>query len=109
MSSELEVPAASDPVPLSDHDRSLEEEKAAERLLLRAVVMGTVIATPICIAVWMLIVTLAIKGESGLDWWQWLGIASVVGVFAGAFFGGWAGFVAKAHVLDEVDRRSAHH
>jgi hypothetical protein len=22
------------------------------------------------------------------------------------FFGGWAGFIAKAHLLDEVDRRS---
>ena len=37
------------------------------------------------------------------SWGAWLAIGAVVGVFAGAFFGGWAGFLAKAHVLDDVD------
>jgi hypothetical protein len=36
-------------------------------------------------------------------------MGAVVGMFAGAFFGGWAGFTMKAHLLDEVDQRAAHH
>ena len=104
--SELEVSGSGE---LSAHDAALIEEKAAERTLLMAVFKGTAIATPICIAAWMLIVLLALKDKSNLDWWQWLGIGAIVGVVAGAFFGGWAGFVAKAHVLDDVDKRSAHH
>ena len=30
-------------------------------------------------------------------------------MLAGAFFGGWAAFLAKSHLLDDVDGRAAHH
>jgi hypothetical protein len=33
------------------------------------------------------------------------GMAAVVGVFAAGFFGGWAGALAKAHALDELEHR----
>ena len=42
-------------------------------------------------------------------WGAYLGIAAIVGCFAGAFFGGWAAFVLKAHQLDEVDSHGARH
>lgn len=87
----------------------LEEELAAERSLWRSVVWGAVIAAPICVVIWMIIVALAVGPEDPEDWLAWLGIGAIVGVLAGAFFGGWAAFIAKAHVLDEVDARGARH
>jgi hypothetical protein len=90
-------------VPLDDvHGEAL----AAERSLWRATIWGTVIATPICIVIWMLIVVLSVGGKDPA-WGAYLGIAAIVGVLAGAFFGGWAAFIAKAHLLDEVDSRGA--
>jgi hypothetical protein len=38
-----------------------------------------------------------------------LGIGALVGVVAGAFFGGVGAFMLKSHVLDEVDHRATHH
>ena len=90
-------------------DAALAEELAAEKSLWRTMGWGMVIAIPICILVWMLIVALAVGPEEGKDWLAWLGIGAVVGVLAGAFFGGWAGFTMKAHLLDEVDARGARH
>lgn len=90
-------------------DAVLEEELAAERSLWRTMLWGMLIATPICIVVWMIIVALAVGPEDPAHWLAWLGIGAIVGTLAGAFFGGWAGFIAKAHLLDEVDARGARH
>lgn len=90
-------------------DAALEEELAAERSLWRSVLWGTVIATPICIVIWMVMVVIAVGPKDPDDWAAWLGIGAIVGLLAGAFFGGWAAFIAKAHLLDEVDQRAAHH
>jgi hypothetical protein len=90
-------------------DSALQEELAAEASLWRTMIWGMVIATPICIVIWMLIVVLAVGPKGPSDWFAWLGIGAIVGVLAGAFFGGWAGFTMKAHLLDEVDARGARH
>lgn len=88
-------------------DRGLAEAEAAEKSVWRAVWWGMVIATPICVVIWLLIVVLAVGPDDPEDWAAWLGIGALVGVLAGAFFGGWAGFTMKAHMLDEVDSRNA--
>lgn len=91
------------PVPL---DAAHAEAMAAEKSLWVATIWGFLIATPICIVIWMLIVVLAVGGDDPA-WGAWLGIAAIVGVLAGAFFGGWAAFTMKAHQLDEVDSHGA--
>jgi hypothetical protein len=90
-------------------DAALAEELAAERSVWRSVIWGSAIAIPVCVVIWMLIVVFAVGPEDPEDWAAWLGIGAIVGVLAGAFFGGWAGFIAKAHLLDDIDSRSAHH
>jgi uncharacterized BrkB/YihY/UPF0761 family membrane protein len=90
-------------------DAALEEELAAEKSVWRSVIWGTLIATPICVVIWILIVVFAVGPEDPEDWLAWLGIGAIVGVLAGAFFGGWAGFIMKAHLLDDVDARAARH
>ena len=90
-------------------DAALAEELAVERSIWRAVGWGVVVACPVCIAVFMIIVAIAVGPKDPEDWAAWLGIAALVGVLAGAFFGGWAGFTMKAHMLDEVDARGARH
>ncbi len=88
-------------------DAILEEELAAERALWRSVLWGVIIAIPICVVIWCIIVALAVGPKDGVDWLAWLGIGAGVGVLAAGFFGGWAGFTVKAHMLDEVDHRAS--
>lgn len=88
-------------------DEGLRAEQAAEKSVWRAVRWGIAIAVPVCIVIWMIIVALAVGPKDPEDWAAWLGIGAIVGVFAGAFFGGWAAFTAKAHMLDEADARAA--
>jgi hypothetical protein len=90
-------------------DAGLDEELAAERQLWRSLMWGMAIAVPVCIVIWMGLVALAVGPKDPADWAAWLGMGAVVGIFAGAFFGGWAAFTAKAHLLDEVDERAARH
>ena len=101
--SELDLTGPELLVPL---DGAHAEALAAERSLWRAAIWGTVIATPICIVIWMLIVVLAVGGDDPA-WGAYLGIAAIVGALAGVFFGGWAAFIVKAHLLDEVDAHGA--
>ena len=104
------VPAVShDTTPVvASVDVGIELARQAERDTLRSVLTKTAIAVPLCMGIWVLIVFIALVG----DGWR-LDIplvvpGLVVGAFAGLFFGGWAGFVAKAHALDEADREAAH-
>jgi hypothetical protein len=82
-------------------DREIAQH-AVERSFFRAILIGIVVAIPICIGIWMGVIALGIAG-SDQDLGEALGMAAVVGVFAAVFFGGWAGTVAKAHALDELE------
>jgi hypothetical protein len=88
-------------------EEGVEEQLQAERSLWRTVVIGMVIATPICIAIWLAIVALAVGGNSDVSWGLWLSIGAVIGLIAGAFFGGLFAFVTNSHVLDDTDRHAA--
>ena len=92
-------------VPYDDPHR---ETREAEASLWRAVIKWTLIAIPICIVIWIGLIALAVGGDDP-EWGAWIGIGVIVGAFAGAFFGGWAAFTAKSHLLDVVDERAAHH
>jgi len=93
---------------LVPYDDPHHEATQAERSLWRAVMLGIIIAIPICIVIWIAIIAVAVGGKDP-DWGAWIGIGIIVGTFAGAFFGGWAAFTAKSHLLDDVDERAAHH
>jgi hypothetical protein len=102
---EMELAGTEVLVPFDD---ALEETLAAEKSLWRSVILWTIVAIPICMVIWILLIVLAV-GDKDPDWGAWIGIGILVGAFAGAFFGGWAAFTAKSHLLDEVDERAAHH
>jgi S1-C subfamily serine protease len=84
----------------------VEWQLRAERSLWRAVAIGTVIAVPVCVGIWIAIVALAVGGNSDVSWGLWLGMGAIIGVVAGAFFGGLFAFVTNSHVLDEADRHA---
>ena len=81
---------------------ALEEERSAEVSLIRSVLAGVAIAIPLSIVIWVGFVVLAV-GDQDPEWGPWLGMAAVIGILNGAFFGALAGFITKAHVLDDVD------
>ncbi len=102
--SDEHVPAVAGDTP-SRFQESLDREVAAERSVWRSVAIGMGIATPICIAIWIAIVAIAV-GSSDPNWGIWLAMAAVIGLTAGVFFGGLFAFMLKAHILDDVDSPS---
>lgn len=99
MSTEIEVvgPAA---VP-----SRTQQAQAAERDLLVTAVKASFVAIPICVAIWVGLVSIALALAHSGNFLIALPMAGGVGVVAGVFFGAWAAFLAKAHALDELDRR----
>lgn len=81
----------------------LVEQRAVERAFARTLFISMAVAIPICIGIWIGIVALGLV-DSSQDRLPAFGMAAVVGVFAAAFFGGWAGALIKAHALDELER-----
>jgi hypothetical protein len=87
------------------HTLALEEERAAEESLIRAVFAGVAIAVPLSILIWAGLIALAV-GNKDPDWGAWLGMAGAIGILSGVFFGALAGFIIKAHVLVDADRHA---
>lgn len=77
---------------------------AAESHWWKGLIVGIAIGIPVCALIWMGMVAIAV-GVMGTGWpiWPAVGMAAVVGVFAGAFLGGWAGVTACAERLDEAE------
>ncbi|HSO95243.1 MAG TPA: hypothetical protein VLV81_04310 [Acidimicrobiia bacterium] len=99
MSTEIEVPGSAQ-VP-----SRLEQVQVAERDLFAATVKYSMIAVPICVVIWLGLVSIALALAHSGNFFIALPMAGGVGVVAGLFFGAWAAFLAKAHALDELDRR----
>ncbi|HEX6312779.1 MAG TPA: hypothetical protein VF152_14280 [Acidimicrobiia bacterium] len=79
-------------------------QHAAEHTMLRGVVIGTTVGMVLGALVWAALVAVALAGGGyALAGPVWMGAA--VGVFAGAFLGGWAGIVATTATLE----RAEHH
>jgi len=83
----------------------LERAQAAERDMLVTTVTASLVAIPICVVIWLGLVSLALAFADSGNFLVVLPMAGGVGVVAGVFFGGWAAFLMKAHALDELDRR----
>jgi hypothetical protein len=86
----------------------LDDARAAERELLAATIRYSLYAIPICVAIWIGIVSLALAFADTGSFAVALPVAGGIGVIAGAFFGAWAAFLAKAERLEEADRRALH-
>lgn len=99
MSTEIEV------APLAQVPSRLEQAQAAEHDLLRATVRFSLIAIPICVVIWLGLVTMALALAHSGNFLVVLPMAGGVGIIAGVFFGAWWAFLSKAHVLDELDRQ----
>ena len=92
----VRAPDVAGPVPV--------EVQAAEARWWRGLLIGIAIGVPACALIWMGLVGIAMV-MANPDWpvWPALGMAAVVGVFAGAFLGGWAGVTACAEALDDAE------
>lgn len=105
-------PAGTSPLDLAEisYGHELErEERVAERALWRHTLTCILIALPICIAIWIGIVALAVAtSDTAQGYLVPFAIAVGVGAMAAVFFGGVTAFLTKAHELDEIDRK-AHH
>ena len=85
-------------------EAELEPIQVAERKLMKAVAVGVAVAVPVCVVIWMGLVAIALATSAFTgSWVSTLCIGAVVGVFGGAFFGGWAGCLVAAHALDAAD------
>ncbi len=83
----------------------LEQARAAERDILVTAVRASLVAIPICVVIWLGLVSVALAFAHSGNFLVALPMAGGVGVVAGVFFGGWAAVLMKAHALDELDRR----
>jgi hypothetical protein len=88
-------------------EEGVEEQLQVEASLWKSVGVGVVIAVPVCILIWVAIVAIAVSGNSGVSWGLWIAMGAIVGLVAGAFFGGLFAFLKNAHTLDETDRHTA--
>jgi hypothetical protein len=99
MSTEVEVAPAAVP-------SQLERELGVEHALLVSSVKMSLVAIPICVAIWVGMVSIALAMAGSGNFFVALPMAGGIGVIAGLFFGVWAAFLAKAHDLEELDRQA---
>jgi hypothetical protein len=84
-------------------DHAFEEELRAEHVLGRAIIVSVLVAVPINVAVWVGLVAFAVS-RTGSALGGPIGMAVVVGLLSGLFFGTWAAFVGKTHLFEEMER-----
>jgi hypothetical protein len=99
--------AAPTPVPrievVARPDDADAAQTAVEHHMFRAVLVGMAIGSLVCVALWELTVFVALV-PTGQPLMGPMLMAAVVGVFAGVFFGGWAGTLYGAHLLEEHEK-----
>jgi hypothetical protein len=78
------------------------EQLDAERHLMRDAIIGVCVGMVVGAAIWAFLVFLALVGT---DWepGPMIVMGALVGVFAGAFYGGWAGVVAGSNRLEHAE------
>lgn len=82
-----------------------EFQREAERYLLRAIFRGSAVGVPVFVVLYIGLVALAVGGLGyRLGPVLWMG--AIVGLVAGVFFGGWAGFVQSVEKLEEAQQRA---
>lgn len=84
-----------------------ERQTRAEHTFWRRAVVGAAIGMVAGAGGWALLVFLALAG-TGWDLGPALLMGAAVGVFAGAFLGGWAGVMAGCGVLEAAEHAQRH-
>lgn len=84
----------------------LERQLAAERTMVRSVILGILIALPITIVLAIGMMGLAISDKE--PWYVWVGLGAGIGTYAALFFGTWGGVVYSTHQFDELDEEAMH-
>ena len=99
MSSEL-VPTEGER-PLDSFESSLVAETDAERHMMVSIAKSIAIGIPIGIVFFMVLLFLAIGGDT--EWWVIVGLGCGLGVLGAVLFGMLAGVTLNAHALDVVN------
>jgi hypothetical protein len=86
----------------TDRDDAEELQLRTERVFWRDALVGAVIGMVVCAGIWMLIVGIALVG-AGWSLGAPLAMAAGVGLFGGAFLGGWAGVMVGAARLEATE------
>ncbi len=103
MSSELAVPADQS---LEHFEESLAAEQSVEHALMRSIIKGVVVATPIMMVFFIGLLAVAVNDRT--EWYVWVLLGSAMGLVGGILFGVLAAVTASATKLDEVDREALH-
>lgn len=94
------------PTASSERDRSdpsLERTLRAEHSLARGILVGVAFAVPVCVAMWLGLVAVALAG-SATSLVGPLAMGAGLGILTGVFFGTWWGFVSLTHTFEDLDR-----
>ena len=101
----IEVPAASEPPERASHAR-LARQVAAERSMVRSVIIGILAALPITVTVTIGLIGAAIADKE--PWYVWVGLGALIGTYAAGFFGTCAGVMLSSHLFDDIDEDYSH-
>ena len=81
---------------------AIERQLTAEWAMVHAIIRDIIVALPFAIAVLVGMMALALSDKQ--PWYAWVGLGTVMGVYAGGFFGTIAGVMLSAHGLDDWTR-----
>jgi hypothetical protein len=102
-----EVVATTSAAPPASFDTALAAERAVEQTLMRSITKSIVIGVPVGIAFFIVLLTIAVAGET--EWYVIVGLGAIMGVLAAVLFGMLGGVTLVAHALEDVDRGSPGH
>ena len=80
---------------------AIDGQVRAERATFHAILRDSIIALPFTVAVLVAMMAVALSDKQ--PWYVWVGLGTLMGVYAAAFFGTIAGVMLSAHTLDDLD------
>jgi hypothetical protein len=98
------TPAVKAGAELTPFEVALEQQRHAERTLVRYTILGVIVGGIVCAAIWTLLVFLALQiADTSVSTGPALGMSAAVGVFAGSFYGGWAGTILANQAIERAE------
>jgi hypothetical protein len=74
---------------------------------MRSITKSIVIGVPVGIAFFIVLLTIAVAGQT--EWYVIVGLGAIMGVIGAVLFGMLGGVTLVAHVLEDVDKGSPAH